>query len=61
MKNHNILGQVKNCFYRYEFQGAGAKGNKPNVHCGIILYDENDIATVKRICGETLLFVCLFV
>ncbi len=37
MRNDTIIGKVKHMFNRYEFQGAGAKGNKPHVHCGILL------------------------
>ena len=50
MRNDSILGKVSNIFYRFEFQGAGAKGNKPHVHCGITLVDELDQVSVRRIC-----------
>ena len=40
MRNDNIIGKVHNMFYRYEFQEAGAKGNKPHVHIGVTLEPE---------------------
>jgi hypothetical protein len=56
MRNASIVGHVKNLFYRFEFQGAGAKGNKPHVHCGITLYPESDIVSVSRICCSSTSF-----
>lgn len=56
MRNDTILGKVQNIFYRFEFQGAGAKGNKPHVHCGITLEDEPESVTVSRICCDSLMF-----
>jgi hypothetical protein len=56
MRNDEILGEVKSLFYRYEFQGVGAKGNKPHVHCGITLVDEPDIVSSSRICCSSLAF-----
>lgn len=50
MRNSTIIGRVKNLFYRFEFQGAGAKGNKPHVHCGLTLYPEPEEVSVSRIC-----------
>ena len=49
MRNDTIVGKVKNIFYRFEFQGARAVGNKPHVHSGITLYEEPDIVFAKRI------------
>jgi Helitron helicase-like domain at N-terminus/PIF1-like helicase len=56
MRNDSIVGKVKNIFYRFEFQGAGAKGNKPHVHSGITLHDEPEGASVSRICCNSSLF-----
>jgi len=50
LRNDSILGKVSNIFYRFEFQGAGAKGNKPHVHCGITLVDEAEEISAGRIC-----------
>ena len=56
MRNDNILGKVRNLFYRFEFQGAGAKGNKPHVHCDITLESEPESVTAGRICCDSLSF-----
>jgi hypothetical protein len=56
MRNKNIFGKVKDLFYRFEFQGAGAKGNKPHVHAGITIEGENDEISVRRICCSSLEF-----
>ena len=56
MRNDNIIGKVKNLFYRFEFQGAGAKGNKPHVYCGITLDNESESVSVSRICCSSLSF-----
>ena len=56
MRNNNIIGKVKNLFYRFEFQGAEAKGNKPHVHCGITLDKEPEAVSVARICCSSLSF-----
>jgi hypothetical protein len=56
MRNSQIIGKVKEVFYRFEFQGAGAKGNKPHVHAGITLESESEEVTVGRICCSSLEF-----
>jgi hypothetical protein len=61
LRNDSIIGKVKNIFYRFEFQGAGAVGNKPHVHAGITLHYEPDIVSARRIsCNSTLFFSRLF-
>jgi len=56
-----IIGNLKDYFYRFEFQGAGAVGNKLHVHSGIFLYDECDVVLAKRIsCDSTLFLSRLF-
>jgi len=61
MRNDGIIGKVKNIFYRFEFQGAGAVGNKPHVHSGITLFDEPDTVSAKHIsCHSQLFFSRLF-
>jgi predicted GIY-YIG superfamily endonuclease len=44
------LGHVKNAWMRYEFQSAGALGNRPHVHGGITLHPEREDITLARIC-----------
>lgn len=56
MRNSSILGPVKSLFYRFEFQSAGSKGNKPHVHAGITLHEEDQHLTSSRICCNTVLF-----
>ena len=56
MRNDNIIGKVKHLFYRYEFQSAGAKGNKPHVHCGVTLEAEPVETTAGRISCDTMSF-----
>lgn len=53
MRNDHIIGKVQNMFYRFEFQGAGAKGNKPHVHAGITLAPEPTDVSTSRICCKT--------
>lgn len=38
------------------YQGAGAPGNKPHVHAGITLEDEDPSLTVGRICCDSVQF-----
>jgi hypothetical protein len=56
MRNSNIIGKVKDIFYRFEFQGTGAKGNKPHVHAGVTLESEPEELSVSRICCSSLHF-----
>jgi hypothetical protein len=56
MRNNAIIGKVKDMFYRFEFQGAGAKGNKPHVHAGVTLEPESEKDSVDRICCSSLEF-----
>jgi predicted GIY-YIG superfamily endonuclease len=56
LRNDEIVGKVKNLFYRFEFQGEGAKGNKPHVHCGVTLEKEPDSTSCARICCSSRLF-----
>lgn len=56
MRNHTILGHVKHLFYRFEFQSAGAKGNKPHVHCGMTLESEPEWVTASRISCDSVTF-----
>ena len=44
------LGHVKTAWMRFEFQSAGALGNKPHVHGGITLHPESEDVTLSRIC-----------
>jgi hypothetical protein len=37
---HALAGSFYRNIYRYEFQGAGAKGNKPHVHAAMTLAAE---------------------
>ena len=54
MRNDTIIGKVKNMFYRYEFQGAGSKGNKPHVHIGVTLEPEpKEISSARIACMST--------
>jgi hypothetical protein len=55
-RNDSIFGKVKSMFYRFEFQDAGALGNKPHVHCGITLEDEPAETSVARISCESATF-----
>jgi hypothetical protein len=43
------LGKIEKIFCRWEFQSAGALGNKPHVHCGLTLKDEPIEHTLHRI------------
>lgn len=57
MRNSSILGPVKSLFYRFEFQSAGSKGNKPHAHAGIsTLHEEDQHLTSSRICCNSVLF-----
>ena len=54
MRNDNIIGKVHHVFYRFEFQDAGAQGNKPHVHMGVTLEPEStDISTSRISCMST--------
>ncbi|XP_047738244.1 uncharacterized protein LOC125177549 [Hyalella azteca] len=46
-----IFGELKNVWYRFEFQNAGSPGNKPHVHAGLTLKDRsrNDNERLKRV------------
>ena len=43
------LGPVKNDWMRFEFQSAGALGNRPHVHGGITLHEEPLSRTLSRV------------
>jgi hypothetical protein len=43
------LGHVKCAWMRYEFQSAGALGNRPHVHGGITLHPESEQVSLQRI------------
>jgi hypothetical protein len=45
----NMLGDVDKIFMRWEFQSAGAFGNKPHVHCGLTLKGEPIQETLDRV------------
>ena len=47
--HEQILGPVKSSWMRFEFQRAGALGNRPHVHAGITLQDEPLNTTLARI------------
>ena len=49
MRNDKIIGKVQNLFYRFEFQEAGAKGNKPHCHMGVTLEPEPKDVSCARI------------
>ena len=49
MHNDQIVGKVENLFYRFEFQSSGSKGNKPHIHCGISLVEDDELQTAGRI------------
>jgi hypothetical protein len=53
IRNDNIIGKVQHMFYRFEFQGAGAKGNKPHVQAGITLAPEHTDISTSRICCKS--------
>jgi len=52
MRNDVVVGKVKNVFYPFEFQGAGAVGKKPHVHSGKTLFDELDIVSGRLRGGQ---------
>ena len=50
MRKDTIIEIVHNMFYRYEYQGAGAKGNKPHVHIDATLDPEPEEISSASIC-----------
>ena len=43
------LGHVKCAWMRYEFQSAGALGNRPHIHGGVTLHPEPEQVSLERI------------
>jgi hypothetical protein len=49
-RNASIIGHAKGVICRCEFQGAGAKGNRPHEHAGITMESEPSSVSVARLC-----------
>ena len=61
MRNDSLIGKVHNMFYRYEFQGAGSRGNKPHVHIGVTFKPElKGISSARIACMSTSLASSLY-
>jgi hypothetical protein len=57
------LGKVKSVWYRFEFQDAGAPGNKPHVHAGVTLderYIETELEKAARVTAHDQIFTSPF-